>query len=66
MAIGRQVGPAVLREYFNEDISELSSQYDAFVEALVRRGNGERIWRGQSPVLNPAESALPKSATPGS
>ena len=60
MAIGRQVGPAVLREYFNEDISELSSQYDAFVQALVRRGNGERIWRGQSPVLNPAESAIPR------
>ena len=61
MAIGRQVGQAVLREYFAEDTTRLCAEYRAFVESLVRRGNGERIWRGQSPVLNPAESPIPAS-----
>jgi hypothetical protein len=61
MAIGRQVGPAVLREYFNEDIAAISAEYEAFVNALVRRGNGERIWRGESPVLSPAQSPAPAS-----
>lgn len=50
MAIGRQVGPAVLREYFAEDLTRLSSEYEAFVRAIVARGNGEKIWRGQSPL----------------
>ena len=63
MAIGRQVGPAVLREYFDEDIAAISGQYETFVKALVRRGNGERIWRGESPVLSPAASPAP---APGS
>ena len=61
MAIGRQVGPAVLREYFNEDLAAISAEYEAFVNALVRRGNGERIWRGESPVLSPAQSPAPAS-----
>jgi hypothetical protein len=65
MAIGRQVGPAVLREYFSEDIAEISVQYEAFVRALVRRGNGERIWRGEAPVYDPAASPVATStATP--
>jgi hypothetical protein len=55
------VGPAVLREYFNEDIAAISAEYEAFVNALVRRGNGERIWRGESPVLSPAQSPAPAS-----
>lgn len=49
MAIGRQVGPAVLREYFSADSTRLSSEYEAFVRAIVQRGNGERIWRGEAP-----------------
>ena len=49
MAIGRQVGPAVLREYFSADSMRLSSEYEAFVRAIVQRGNGERIWRGEAP-----------------
>ena len=64
MAIGRQVGPAVLREYFNEDIAAISAQYEAFVKALVRRGNGERIWRGESPVLSPQASPAPAAPAP--
>lgn len=60
MAIGRHVGPAVMRVYFNEDIEEISGQYEAFVRALVRRGNGERIWRGESPFA----AAAPDAAAP--
>ena len=50
MAIGRQVGPAVLREYFAEDLPRISAEYDTFVRAVVARGNGEKIWRGESPL----------------
>ena len=63
MAIGRQVGPAVLREYFSEDIDAISAQYEVFVRALVRRGNGERIWRGEAPVYDPAASPVAQPAT---
>ena len=53
MAIGRHVGPAVLREYFDEDIARMGREYEAFVRALARRGNGEKIWRGESPFALP-------------
>ncbi|MFM7051030.1 MAG: DUF1570 domain-containing protein [Planctomycetota bacterium] len=58
MAIGRQVGPAVLREYFAEDLTRLSAEYRAFVEKVVARGNGEKIWRGLSPLaeMSPAQT----------
>ena len=56
MAIGRQVGPAVMREYFTEDLARISAEYEAFVRAIARRGNGERIWRGERPNLGPMES----------
>jgi hypothetical protein len=62
MAIGRQVGPAVLREYFAEDLPRISAEYDAFVRAIVARGNGEKIWRGESP-LKAISAATP--VTPG-
>jgi hypothetical protein len=57
MAIGRQVGPAVLREYFDPDIARLSAEYKAFVEMIARRGSGEWIARGESPVAAMQEAA---------
>ncbi len=57
MAIGRQVGPAVLREYFDPDIARLSAEYKAFVEAIARRGSGEWIARGESPVAAMQQAA---------
>ena len=64
MAIGRQVGPAVLREYFAEDLPRISAEYDAFVRAVVARGNGEKIWRGESPlkVISAATPVISGSA----
>lgn len=53
LAIGRHVGPAVLREYFDEDIKRVATEYEAFCRAIVRRGNGDRIWRGDSPLPAP-------------
>ena len=61
MAIGRQVGPAVMREYFDEDLARLSAEYERFVRELTRRGNGERIWRGESP-FQPAAAVTPSAA----
>ncbi len=63
MAIGRQVGAAVLREYFAEDLKRISAEYEAFVRELVKRGNGEKIWRGESPFAQPQLTVpLPSNA----
>lgn len=65
MAIGRQVGPAVLREYFAEDMTRIAAEYEAFVRELVRRGNGEKIWQGTSPFEKPASPpATTQAITP--
>jgi hypothetical protein len=67
MAIGRQVGPAVLREYFAEDLERISAEYEAFVRAVVQRGNGEKIWRGETPILTaPAPASATSPAVSGS
>ena len=59
MAIGRQVGPAVMREYFAEDLARISKEYAAFVEAIVHRSNRERVWRGESPLLTQPAASQP-------
>jgi hypothetical protein len=63
MAIGRQVGPAVMREYFDEDLERLAAEYERFVREITRRGNGEKIWRGESPFAAPATAPAPAQAT---
>lgn len=60
-AIGAQVGPAVMREYFDEDIARISVEYEAFVRAIVKRGNGEKVWRGESPIAVPVPSTAPST-----
>jgi len=63
LAIGRQVGPAVMREYFSEDIARMGAEYEAFVREMVKRGNGERVWRGESPFqASSAATAAPATA----
>lgn len=64
MAIGRQVGAAVLREYFAEDLKRISAEYEAFVRELVKRGNGEKIWRGESPFAQPQPTVPVPSNAP--
>ena len=48
-----------MREYFDEDIARISVEYEAFVRAIVKRGNGEKIWRGESPIAAPVPSTVP-------
>ena len=50
-----------MREYFDEDLARLSAEYERFVRELTRRGNGERIWRGESP-FQPAAAVTPSAA----
>ncbi len=64
LAIGRQVGPAVLREYFDEDIARLATEYEAFVRAIIVRGNGEKISRGESPIAVAPAPTVPALLTP--
>ncbi|MCE2883100.1 MAG: DUF1570 domain-containing protein [Planctomycetaceae bacterium] len=65
MAIGRQVGPAVLREYFGDDLGRMGAEYRAFVDKIVARGNGEKIWRGQNPTLESSPAQVPAAAKVG-
>jgi hypothetical protein len=62
MAIGRQVGPAVMLEYFAEDLDRVSAEYERFVRGVARRGNGERIWRGERPETDPDAPIEPSSS----
>ncbi len=47
--LARQLGPAVIREYFNEDITQFAKEYDAYVEELCAKGSWERVFRGDRP-----------------
>ncbi|MSR41086.1 MAG: DUF1570 domain-containing protein [Phycisphaerales bacterium] len=49
MMLARQLGPAVLREYFNEDVAQLTREYDAYVQDLCTKGSWERVFRGDRP-----------------
>ena len=40
----------------------MGEEYARFVEELVRRGNGERIWRGESPFAEPASAEAPPAS----
>ena len=48
-----------MREYFDEDIARISVEYEAFVRAIVKRGNGEKVWRGESPIAAPVPATVP-------
>lgn len=43
-------GRTLVLVYFNPDFAEFKAQYDRFVADITRRGAGDRVWRGQSPV----------------
>ncbi len=46
-------GLAVTVVYFNSDLDELQSQFDAFLRQVVSRGSGSDIARGRSPLPEP-------------
>ncbi len=57
--MGTKVGRAVAVVYFNKDFAEFKAGYEAFVQDITRRGAGDLVWRGQSPV-----SPWPPTVTP--
>lgn len=54
-----RVGKLVALEYFDRDFAAFTTAYDGFVEEITRRGAGDRIYRGESPI-----TAVP-AAAPG-
>jgi len=40
----------IVIEYFNQDLDEISAQYEAFVRTITTSGSSNAIWRGESPV----------------
>ncbi|MSR33390.1 MAG: DUF1570 domain-containing protein [Phycisphaerales bacterium] len=53
-AVQLRTGNAVILEYFNPDFATFSDEYTTFVKAITARGAGDRIFRGEFPLL-PAE-----------
>ena len=47
--LARQLGPAVVREYFNPDLAEFTAEFNAYVEDLCANGSWERVFRGDRP-----------------
>ncbi|MFM7809034.1 MAG: hypothetical protein ACKPEA_14080, partial [Planctomycetota bacterium] len=62
-AVRARNGPLAFRAYFGDDLRGISEAYDDFLEAITRRGAGDRIWRGENPLSEPAPSA-PAAPTP--
>jgi hypothetical protein len=52
-----RAGTVVLRAYVDESIDRLAVQYDGFLRDITRRGAGDRIFRGESPLQGSASAA---------
>ena len=52
-----RTGALALREYVSPDVDLLSVQYDQFLRDVTRRGAGDRIFRGESPLAAPTTAA---------
>ncbi|MDZ4753603.1 MAG: hypothetical protein SGJ11_03810 [Phycisphaerae bacterium] len=55
-ALASKVGRSIVLVYFNGDFAAFKEGYDRFVADITRRGAGEFIWRGQSPISSGAAS----------
>lgn len=57
-----RLGNGVVLAYFNPDFAAFESEYDRFVQGVTRRGAGDRIYRGESPLteMSPAPAAPAK------
>lgn len=55
--LGLKVGRAVAIVYFNQDFASFKEGYERFVADITRRGAGDLVWKGQSPVSGPAASS---------
>lgn len=46
-------GKTLVLVYFNPDFAAFKAEYDRFVAEITRRGAGDMIWRGRSPLAQP-------------
>lgn len=49
-----RTGALALREYVEPNLDRLQVQYDQFLRDITRRGAGDRIFKGESPLSAPA------------
>jgi hypothetical protein len=54
-----RTGSLALREYVDPNLDRLSVQYDQFLRDITRRGAGDRIFKGESPLVDSASTAQP-------
>lgn len=55
-------GSLVMREYVRPDLARMDAEFRAFLSTITRRGAGDRIFRGESPLTEtpaPATTAAP-------
>jgi hypothetical protein len=63
-AVQLRTGNAVILEYFNPDFATFSDEYSTFVKAITARGAGDRIFRGEFPLLPATLPSTAPMATP--
>ncbi len=63
-AVQSRTGNGVMLEYFNPDFSALKGEYDRFVVEVCKRGAGDRIFRGESPLTAAAADSKPLVTQP--
>lgn len=51
-AVASKLGKTLVIVYFNPDFAEFKSGYDRFVADITRRGTGDAVWRGESPLTS--------------
>ncbi|MEC8321447.1 MAG: hypothetical protein VX012_08555 [Planctomycetota bacterium] len=49
--LGPNAGRAIIATYFDRDYARFKAGYEDFIQKVVARGNGTRIWQGRSPLL---------------
>ena len=57
-------GTLVMREYVRPDLARMDAEFRAFLSQVTRRGAGDRIFRGESPLSEPPAAATTASPAP--
>ncbi|MEE2973432.1 MAG: hypothetical protein VX672_09915 [Planctomycetota bacterium] len=48
--LGPNAGRVIIAVYFDQDYARFKEGYEKFIQRVVARGNGTRIWQGVSPL----------------
>jgi hypothetical protein len=59
-----RTGALAMREYVRPDLSRMDAEFRAFVSQITRRGAGDRIFRGESPLSEPAATKASPATPP--